>query len=604
MNENLDVAENDRTELTVLGQSLQSLYTQYVSQDFVVNRRYQRKLVWSVEEKQSLIDSVRNNLPIPLVLLAESASARPTELEIIDGLQRLNAIFSFLENEFPFDGHYFDLETLADTKFKRDESLLTQKEPKLDRSICLAIVNYQLPVSTYRSATEESVDEVFRRINSSGRKLSLQEIRQAGVTSQFADLVRRISASIRGDVSLLELLPLSEMPKISITNRDLPYGILDESIFWVENGILDKDSVRESRDEELVVDLLLDIILDPMAVSGTAYRNSAYGRESNATASAGTVAARLNTLGSEIVEKNFIQALDLIKQTIETSGKSWASLVITQQNPRSIPRYFHAIFVAVYELLFREQLKVKDLSVLTNEFAHFWDRDLTIPAGGGNWGANRKRPLFDSVKAVIRPHFEATDDPIAERTRQTATEFEIELQMALTEQALFELKQGFTRLDTSKAFDDDAFEGILRTASAMANKGPGTRGFIIIGVADRPSDAARIEEIYGVQSITVGDYAVTGTQHELAALGRNRDEHLRWLVDRIKSSKLEHPFASKLAESLTLFDYKGYLIWTLRPESGTNPTSWDGRFHIRQGNSTIELHGQQIVELLRRFPGA
>ncbi|WP_177246860.1 DUF262 domain-containing protein [Mycobacterium malmoense] len=597
------MVEVDRTELTVLGQSLQSLYTQYTNQDFVVNRRYQRKLVWSVEEKQSLIDSVRHNLPIPLVLLAESSSARPTELEIIDGLQRFNAIFSFLENEFPYENQYFDLETLADTKFKRDEGQLSQKEPKLDRSTCLAIVNYQLPVSTYRSATEESVDEVFRRINSSGRKISLQEIRQAGVTSQFADLVRRISASIRGDASLSQLLPLSEMPKISITNRDLPYGILDESIFWVRNGILDKDSVRESRDEELVVDLLLDMILDPMAVSGTAYRNSAYGRESNATASAGTVAARLNSLGVDVIEKNFIQVLDLIKQIVDVSGRSWATLVITQQNPRGIPRYFHAIFVAMYELLFSENLHIKDLSALTAEFDHFWDRDLTIPAGGGNWGANRKRPLFDSVKAVLRPYFEPSDDPAAERARETATEFEIELQMALTEQALFELKQGFTRLDSSKTFDDDAFESILRTASAMANKGPNTRGFIIIGVADRHSDAARIAEIYGVAPIKVGAYEVTGTQHELTALGRSRDEHLRWLVDRIKASKLEQPFASRLAESLTLFDYKGYLIWTLRPEAGLNPTSWDGRFHVRQGNSTIELQGQQLVELMRRFPG-
>src|SRR5690606_25479334 len=109
-----------------------------------------------------------------------------------------------------------DLETLADTKLRRDEGTLVQREPKLNRKICVALVNYQLPVSTYRSASEESVDEVFRRINSSGRKLSLQEIRQAGVTSEIAGLVRRLSAALRGDATLNEKLPLAEMPKISI----------------------------------------------------------------------------------------------------------------------------------------------------------------------------------------------------------------------------------------------------------------------------------------------------------------------------------------------------------------------------------------------------
>lgn len=174
------------TELTVLGQSLQNLYTQYAAGLFLVNRRYQRKLVWTVEEKQALIDSVRSNLPVPLVLLAEAGRQDESKFEIIDGLQRLNAIFSFIENEFSYGGWYFDLNTLADTKLRADRGDLLQKSPVLDRETCVAIVNYQLPVSTYRSASEESVDEVFRRINSSGRKLSLQEIRQAGVTSEIA----------------------------------------------------------------------------------------------------------------------------------------------------------------------------------------------------------------------------------------------------------------------------------------------------------------------------------------------------------------------------------------------------------------------------------
>lgn len=589
------------TELSVVGQSLQSLYTEYAKGSFVVNRRYQRKLVWAVEEKQSLIDSVRTNLPIPLVLLAQNASSGVARLEIIDGLQRLNAIFSFLEGQFTYEDAYFDLETLADTKYAKDRGDLAQREPVLDRSTCLSIVNYELPVSTYRSASEESIDEVFRRINSSGRKLSLQEIRQAGATSEFAALVRRISASVRGDASLTDIVPLNQMPKISITNRDLPYGIASEDVFWVKNGILDKEAVRESRDEELVLDILLDLILDPIAVSGTAYRNSSYGRDDNATSSAGAVAARLSTLGVENVEENFLLTLDLIKQIVDRAGLPWATWVITQTNPRGIPRYFHAVFVSLYELLVTEGLEVDDLPGLTATMKNFWDRDLQIPSGGGNWGSNRKRPLFDAVKAHLRGFFKASSHPLAVRVRETATDFEVQLQMALTEEALFELKQGFTRLDPSKAFDDDAFESVLRTASAMANQGPGSEGFIIFGVADRDAHAERIHQIYGVDPLEVGEYKVTGTQHELSALGNNRDQHMRWLVQRIKSSKLEPAFASHLAGTLTLFDYKGYLIWSLRPKAQAAPTTWDDRFFVREGNSTEEVKGAGVLALAKRY---
>lgn len=215
----------ESTDLTVQGESLQQLYHEYIQGTFLANRRYQRKLVWDVSEKENLIDSVARKLPIPLVLVAEVPEESERRLEIIDGLQRLNAIFSFLENEYSYNGKYFDLETLADTKYLLDGGHLEQKQPALDRETCLRIANYQLPVSTYRSATEESVDDVFRRINSSGRKLSLQEIRQAGNTSELATVVRRISASVRGDASLADSVNLRDMPKISITNKDLGYGI-------------------------------------------------------------------------------------------------------------------------------------------------------------------------------------------------------------------------------------------------------------------------------------------------------------------------------------------------------------------------------------------
>src|SRR3981081_4431123 len=105
------------TELSVQGESIQQLSSQYTAKQFLVNRRYQRKLVWAVEEKSKLVDSVLKRLPIPLILLAEAAYKGVSRLEVIDGLQRLNALFSFIENEFPVDGKYFDLQTLADTKF-------------------------------------------------------------------------------------------------------------------------------------------------------------------------------------------------------------------------------------------------------------------------------------------------------------------------------------------------------------------------------------------------------------------------------------------------------------------------------------------------------
>jgi uncharacterized protein with ParB-like and HNH nuclease domain len=80
------LAENSAvtTDLSVQGGSLQRLYSQYTQGLFLVNRRYQRKLVWAVDEKARLIDSVLKRLPIPLILLAESSYDGAVRFEVID----------------------------------------------------------------------------------------------------------------------------------------------------------------------------------------------------------------------------------------------------------------------------------------------------------------------------------------------------------------------------------------------------------------------------------------------------------------------------------------------------------------------------------------
>ena len=158
--------------LTVRSESVQRAYSSYRADQYRVNRRYQRKLVWSVEEKQRLVDSIVLALPLPLFLVAETSTGPDATLELIDGMQRLNAIFSFIEQEFDYRGHYFDLDTLADTKALKDAGELTQRTPVVGRDISVAIANYSLALSVFRAEEQASVDEVFRRINSGGRRLS------------------------------------------------------------------------------------------------------------------------------------------------------------------------------------------------------------------------------------------------------------------------------------------------------------------------------------------------------------------------------------------------------------------------------------------------
>src|SRR4051812_2729068 len=93
-------------ELDSQPKTLQTIYTWYAQDKLFVNRRYQRKLVWTLPEKQKLVDSVLAELPIPAVLMSEREGGRYV---IIDGLQRLHTLMSFVEQGFLTErDEYFD----------------------------------------------------------------------------------------------------------------------------------------------------------------------------------------------------------------------------------------------------------------------------------------------------------------------------------------------------------------------------------------------------------------------------------------------------------------------------------------------------------------
>lgn len=61
-NENLDIDSKTAEEL----------YEWYLDDKLIINRRYQRKLVWSLEEKTALISSMTQQYPIPLLLFVSA----------------------------------------------------------------------------------------------------------------------------------------------------------------------------------------------------------------------------------------------------------------------------------------------------------------------------------------------------------------------------------------------------------------------------------------------------------------------------------------------------------------------------------------------------
>lgn len=54
----------------ISGETIERAYEEYRNGHFLVNRRYQRKLVWELEEKKQFIDSIIQGYPVPSFLFA------------------------------------------------------------------------------------------------------------------------------------------------------------------------------------------------------------------------------------------------------------------------------------------------------------------------------------------------------------------------------------------------------------------------------------------------------------------------------------------------------------------------------------------------------
>ena len=149
--------------------------------ELVLAPEYQRQSVWPRAAKAYLIDSILRDRPIPPLFFERRMSAqqgRPV-YRVIDGQQRLRAIFDYLSNKFRLTES--DGAPWADKRF-RDLNPDQQD----------AILNYDLVVEELSGYTEPEIEDIFARVNRYVVQLTAQEIRNAREHGHFAEFVEDI----------------------------------------------------------------------------------------------------------------------------------------------------------------------------------------------------------------------------------------------------------------------------------------------------------------------------------------------------------------------------------------------------------------------------
>lgn len=584
------------------GKVVERSYEDYRSNQYLVNRRYQRKLVWELDEKQAFIDSLANGFPVPLFLFAKNAYKGTDRNEIIDGMQRLNAIFSFIENDYPSSsGEFFDLSTTALTKDLLDKGMLIQKQPVLSRETCVRIVSYELPYSIYDENDPSIIDEVFRRINSNGKHLSRQEIRQAGVVTEFAQLVRNISTRIRGDVSHDDFLLLSQMQSISITKECTHGGIDPDSVFWVKENIITKEDLRQSVDEEQVADILGAMLIDPVPPSNVSVLDEYYGYRGTDTASRYLrIEEALAAVSAETLSEQFFYVFDEIRRIFTNKPKTIIGQMVSIRTYKG-PRYFQVLFLSLFNLLIKQEKKINDYDALYNVLENISSRTLNISAGGGWWTQQEKTELIASTSAVLATYFvdRTEGDPMH---YSYANELETILKQSFTENTQYDFKQGIHTLDTGRR-NDALIKKIFKTLSAMANAGKKATGYVLLGVADKFEDAEAIRATYGTDSVPIGTFYVTGVNGEVDKHYVNYDSYLMTIKNALSEMPMAEHYKRQIGAKMRMVNYHEKAVVILRITCDSGAVVFDNAYYTRSAasNDPTPVSAEEMPAFFRNF---
>jgi hypothetical protein len=153
--------------------SFRELIERY-DEDALVKPELQRHYVWDRIEASRFVDSLLLGLPVPSIFLAQTEDEK---LLIVDGYQRIMTVRDFVRGVFSGDGRAFRLSRSQKINARWRGKTFAELDEAEQRRIRNTTIHAIIFVQKQPQQDDTSLFQVFERINTSGRTLLPQEIR-------------------------------------------------------------------------------------------------------------------------------------------------------------------------------------------------------------------------------------------------------------------------------------------------------------------------------------------------------------------------------------------------------------------------------------------
>lgn len=190
--ENEEYSDDDLFNISSWGADLsfREIITMY-DEDEMVKPELQRNYVWDKKEASRFIETILLGLPVPSIFLANTDDEKSL---IIDGYQRIMTVFDYVKGVFSKDKSLFKLTNNVNERWAG--KAFNQLEDNEKRKILKTTIHAIMFEQKHPQNDDTSMYQIFERINTGGRTLTPQEIRNCVYHNEINTLLIKLNQDI------------------------------------------------------------------------------------------------------------------------------------------------------------------------------------------------------------------------------------------------------------------------------------------------------------------------------------------------------------------------------------------------------------------------
>ncbi len=241
---------------------INDIYNKFKDYEWVVDRTYQRRKVWGIKDNVRLIETILLELVIPEIFIWDcdtDPNTGKTITHIVDGQQRVNAIFEFISDKFKLQGKF-----LLDENIKNlyGDKVFSQLPDDIKKKIWI----YEISVVNLNNKfTIQEIKNMFYRLNLTDYSLTDQEKRNS-LDSAFGKAAESLADSVFWDeykiFSPKDIRRMGDVEYCSTIFVLCREGIIDQTKQDVLNHIYDDfvDEYADAEKDRLKIDNAMELI--------------------------------------------------------------------------------------------------------------------------------------------------------------------------------------------------------------------------------------------------------------------------------------------------------------------------------------------------------